>query len=85
MQNFRAKPDTLMANAPEPSLDELLWTVESTRLMFGPEMNIQVPPNLNRGDLQPLLAAGSTIGVGFSCNTRLCESGSPVATSGIFS
>jgi len=58
VQNFRAKPDTLMANAPEPSLDELLWTVESTRLMFGPEMNIQVPPNLNRGDLQPLLAAG---------------------------
>ena len=58
VQNFRAKPDTLMANAPEPSLDELLWTVESTRLMFGPEMNIQVPPNLNRGDLQPLIAAG---------------------------
>ena len=26
IQNFRAKPDTRMANAPEPPLDELLWT-----------------------------------------------------------
>ena len=58
VQNFRAKPDTLMANAPEPSLDELLWTVASTRMLFGLEMNIQVPPNLNRGDLQPLIEAG---------------------------
>ena len=27
VQNFRAKPGTRMATAPEPSLDELLWTI----------------------------------------------------------
>ena len=26
VQNFRAKPETLMAKAPEPDLNELLWT-----------------------------------------------------------
>ena len=58
IQNFRAKPDTLMANATEPTQDELQWTVAATRLMFGPEMNIQVPPNLNNGDLDGLVCAG---------------------------
>ena len=58
IQNFRAKPDTLMANAAEPDLDELEWTIASARLLFGPEMNIQVPPNLNSGDLQRLVDAG---------------------------
>jgi FO synthase len=58
VQNFRAKPNTKMADAPEPSIDELLWTVEATRLMFGPDMNIQVPPNLNRGEIKPLIDAG---------------------------
>ena len=58
IQNFRAKPNTLMANAAEPDLDELQWTVASARLLFGPEMNIQVPPNLNTGDLQGLVDAG---------------------------
>src|SRR5581483_9867931 len=27
VQNFRAKPGTRMADAPEPSLEELLWTI----------------------------------------------------------
>ena len=58
IQNFRAKPDTLMANAAEPDLGELQWTIASARLLFGPEMNIQVPPNLNTGDLQRLVDAG---------------------------
>jgi FO synthase len=58
VQNFRAKPDTRMANAPEPSLDELLWTLAVTRVLFGPAMNIQVPPNLSPGALKPLVAAG---------------------------
>jgi FO synthase len=35
-----------MANAPEPSVEELLWTVAMARLAFGPEMSIQAPPNL---------------------------------------
>ena len=31
-----------MALHPEPSLDELAWTVAAARVMFGPHMNIQV-------------------------------------------
>ena len=35
VQNFRAKPGTKMADAPEPSLDELLWTAAAARLVLG--------------------------------------------------
>ena len=58
IQNFRAKPDTLMRNSPEPNLDELLWTIAVSRLIFGPKMSIQVPPNLNPGVLNRLVSAG---------------------------
>ena len=58
IQNFRAKPDTRMANAPEPDLDELLWTIAIARIIFGPSMNIQAPPNLSPGMYPLLVAAG---------------------------
>jgi FO synthase len=58
VQNFRAKPGTLMASAPEPDLQELLWTIAVARLVFGPQMNIQAPPNLSPGVLPQLVAAG---------------------------
>ena len=58
VQNFRAKPGTLMASAPEPDLEDLLWTIAVARLVFGPEMNIQAPPNLSPGVLPQLIAAG---------------------------
>ena len=58
VQNFRAKLGTKMANAPEPDLDDLLWTLAVTRLAFGPKMNIQVPPNLSPGVYQRLIDAG---------------------------
>ncbi len=58
VQNFRAKPGTLMAAAPEPDLNELLWTIAVARLVFGPQMNIQAPPNLSPGVLPQLIAAG---------------------------
>lgn len=58
VQNFRAKPDTLMAQAPEPDLGELLWTIAVTRLIFGPGMSIQAPPNLSPGVLPQLVDAG---------------------------
>ncbi|MFC4314685.1 5-amino-6-(D-ribitylamino)uracil--L-tyrosine 4-hydroxyphenyl transferase CofH [Steroidobacter flavus] len=58
IQNFRAKPGTLMAAAPEPSMDELAWTVAVARLLFGPSMSIQVPPNLYVGDFAELVDAG---------------------------
>jgi FO synthase len=58
VQNFRAKPGTAMAGAPEPSLEEHLWTIALARLVFDPEMSIQAPPNLNADALDRLLAAG---------------------------
>ncbi len=58
VQNFRRKPGTKMAQAPEPDLEEMLWTLAVTRLIFGPAMNIQAPPNLSPGVLPQLVAAG---------------------------
>ena len=58
IQNFRAKPGTRMAAAPEPSLAELQWTIAVTRLIFGKSMSIQAPPNLSPGALQALIEAG---------------------------
>ncbi|HBC57092.1 MAG TPA: hypothetical protein DCZ03_08005, partial [Gammaproteobacteria bacterium] len=58
IQNFRAKQKTKLANALEPGLEELLWTIAMARLIFGPEMNIQAPPNLSPGVLPQLIGAG---------------------------
>jgi len=58
IQNFRAKPGTKMANAPEPDLNELLWTIAVARILFGAEMNIQAPPNLTPGEYGVLIEAG---------------------------
>jgi FO synthase len=58
VQNFRAKPATKMAGAPEPQLEELMWTLALARLAFGPGMNLQAPPNLTPGDYVDLIAAG---------------------------
>jgi FO synthase len=70
IQNFRAKPGTRMAEAPEPALDEHLWTIAVARLIFGPEMNIQAPPNLNPGALAEMIAAGINDWGGVSPVTR---------------
>lgn len=58
VQNFRAKPGTRMANWPEPDLDDLLWAIAVARIIFGPAMNIQAPPNLSPGVYQRLVSAG---------------------------
>ena len=58
VQNFRAKPGTKMRSAPEPDLDELLWTIAVARIVFGPEMSVQAPPNLSPGVLSQIVAAG---------------------------
>lgn len=58
VQNFRAKPRTVMADAPEPDLDELLWTIAAARVILGPAMNIQAPPNLSAEDFPRLIDAG---------------------------
>jgi FO synthase len=60
VQNFKPKPGTRMADRAEPSLDEHLWTIAAARLILGPAMTIQVPPNLHAPeDLGALLAAGA--------------------------
>ena len=51
IQNFQPKKGTAMEGTPEPSMEELLWTIAVARLMFGPAMNIQAPPNLTPGGL----------------------------------
>ena len=58
VQNFRAKPDTPMSGHPDPSTEDLLWTVAVSRLLLGPEANIQVPPNLSLSDYPVYLLAG---------------------------
>ena len=58
IQNFRAKADTRMAKAPEPSLDEHLWTIAAARLILGPAMSIQAPPNLQPDAMGQLVRAG---------------------------
>ena len=46
-----------MADAPEPPLEELLWTLAVARLILPPEVALQAPPNLT-GDFAALLDAG---------------------------
>jgi len=58
VQNFRAKPGIPMAQHAEPSLEELLRTLALARLILGPQMNLQAPPNLSYEDFPRLLDAG---------------------------
>jgi FO synthase len=58
IQNFRAKPDTLMAESREPDQDDLRWTIAVARVIFGAQMNIQAPPNLVPESLDPVIDAG---------------------------
>ena len=57
IQNFRAKPEIPMAAHPEPSLEDMLRTITVGRLILGPHMNIQAPPNLSYEDFPRLLEA----------------------------
>jgi FO synthase len=58
VQNFRAKPGTRMAEAIEPPLDELLWTIAAARIVLGAHAHVQAPPNLSYDDFPRLLDAG---------------------------
>jgi FO synthase len=58
IQNFKAKPGTKMADASEPPIEEQLWTVAVARLLFGPSMSLQAPPNLRPEGLASLVRAG---------------------------
>jgi FO synthase len=58
VQNFRAKPSIPMRDAPEPALDDRLRTLAVARLLLGPDVNLQAPPNLSPGVYPRMLAAG---------------------------
>ncbi|HEX4832669.1 MAG TPA: 7,8-didemethyl-8-hydroxy-5-deazariboflavin synthase CofG, partial [Trebonia sp.] len=58
VQNFRAKPDTKMRDAPDAELDDLAATIAVTRLVLGPNARVQAPPNLVGDQHQLILAAG---------------------------
>src|SRR5919201_2265829 len=47
VQNFRAKAGTAMAEAPEPDEEEFLAAVATARVVLGPHVSVQAPPNLS--------------------------------------
>ncbi|HSE09042.1 MAG TPA: bifunctional FO biosynthesis protein CofGH [Nocardioidaceae bacterium] len=59
VQNFRAKPDTAMRSAEDLDLEEYLATIAVTRIVLGPKMRLQAPPNLvDLAECTALLDAG---------------------------
>ena len=58
LQNFKPKPDILMANYPEPSVIDLLKLTVLTSIMF-PDVSIQIPPNLNKNLIPFFIIAGA--------------------------
>ena len=59
VQNFRAKDDTAMRASADLELEEYLATVAVARLVLGPRMRVQAPPNLvDLDETRLLLAAG---------------------------
>ena len=47
VQNFLPKPGTSMAKAPACPPDEFLWSIAAARVILGPAMHLQSPPNLS--------------------------------------
>ena len=59
VQNFRAKDHTAMAAVADAGFDDFVATVAVTRLVMGPKMRIQAPPNLvSRTECLALIGAG---------------------------
>ncbi|WP_280233261.1 bifunctional FO biosynthesis protein CofGH [Nocardia cyriacigeorgica] len=59
VQNFRAKGDTAMRDTPDANIDEFLATIAVTRLLLGPDVPVQAPPNLvSQAECTALLDAG---------------------------
>ena len=59
VQNFRAKDRTAMAGTPDADFEDFLATVAVARLVLGPDMRIQAPPNLvSDRECLALLGAG---------------------------
>lgn len=49
IQPFHPKPDTKMRGAPSPEDDDVVAWVAMARLILGPEVHVQAPPNLADG------------------------------------
>jgi FO synthase len=58
VQNFRAKPDTAMRAAPDAEPADLAATIAVARLVLGPGMRLQAPPNLVDDQYGLMLRAG---------------------------
>ena len=58
IQNFRAKPEIPMADAPEPNAGDMARAIATARLVLGPAMNVQAPPNLSPHEIELFLQAG---------------------------
>ncbi|HEY2793634.1 MAG TPA: bifunctional FO biosynthesis protein CofGH, partial [Micromonosporaceae bacterium] len=58
IQNFRAKPDTAMCGMPDAELDDLAATIATARIVLGPKMRIQAPPNLIAAEYALMIRAG---------------------------
>ncbi|MET9030525.1 bifunctional FO biosynthesis protein CofGH [Nocardia sp. NPDC004168] len=59
VQNFRAKDDTAMRDVPDAGLDEFLATIAVTRVLLGPDVPVQAPPNLvSHAECRALIDAG---------------------------
>jgi FO synthase len=58
VQNFRAKPDTLMAMHPEPTVDDMRLAIALARLVLPPDIAVQAPPNLTPHEYASYLASG---------------------------
>ncbi|MFI6366361.1 bifunctional FO biosynthesis protein CofGH [Nocardia sp. NPDC050630] len=59
IQNFRAKDDTAMRDVPDAGMEEFRATIAVTRLLLGPDVPVQAPPNLvSHEECQALIDAG---------------------------
>jgi 7,8-didemethyl-8-hydroxy-5-deazariboflavin synthase CofG subunit len=58
VQNFHPKPGTPMADVPTPSDEVMAGTTALARLLLGPDMNLQAPPNLSPTSLELLVRTG---------------------------
>jgi FO synthase len=58
IQNFRAKPTIRFRDTPEPSFEDLRRTLAIARLLLGPAISLQVPPNLSPSTYPGLIGAG---------------------------
>jgi 7,8-didemethyl-8-hydroxy-5-deazariboflavin synthase CofG subunit len=58
VQNFHPKGDTPMSEWPTPADELMAGTVALARLILGPQMNLQAPPNLSPRSLELLVRSG---------------------------